>query len=91
VHNFQCDQEQYSKKNAVVLGVSVDSTESHKQFCAKEDLNFQLLADTSRRVSKLYGSLMNVGVTPMAARHTFIISPHGQIERAYTHVSLKNR
>lgn len=86
VHNFQRDQE-----HAVVLSVSVDSTESHKQFCAKEDLNFQLLADTSRRVSKLYGSLMNFGVTQMAARHTFIISPHGRIERAYTHVSLKNR
>src|SRR5450631_1500317 len=39
-HNFQRDQDQYSKKNAVVLGVSVDSADSHKQFCAKEGLNF---------------------------------------------------
>jgi thioredoxin-dependent peroxiredoxin len=86
-HNFQRDQEQYSKKNAVVLGVSVDSAESHKQFCAKEGLNFKLLADTGHQVSKTYGSLMNFGVTQMAARHTFVISPQGRIERAYTNVS----
>jgi len=30
----------------VVLGVSVDSADSHKQFCTKEGLNFKLLADT---------------------------------------------
>jgi thioredoxin-dependent peroxiredoxin len=33
-HNFQRDQEQYSKRNAIVLGVSVDSADSHKRFCA---------------------------------------------------------
>ena len=86
-HNFQRDQEQYAKKNAVVLGVSVDSAESHKQFCAKEGLNFKLLADTGHQASKLYGSLMNFGITQMAARHTFIIGPNGRIERAYMNVS----
>ena len=45
-HNFQRDQDQYTKKNAVILGVSVDSVDSHKKFCAKEGLNFKLLADT---------------------------------------------
>src|SRR5205814_9118836 len=41
-HNFQRDQEQYAKKNAVVLGVSVDNVDSHKKFCTKEGLNFKL-------------------------------------------------
>jgi len=89
-HNFQRDQEQYAKKNAVVLGVSVDSAESHKQFCAKEGLNFKLLADSGHQVSKLYGSLMNFGITQMAARHTFLINPYGRIERAYMNVSPNN-
>jgi peroxiredoxin Q/BCP len=86
-HNFQRDQEQYSKRNAIVLGVSVDSADSHKRFCAKEGLNFKLLADTRHQVSKMYGSLMNFGVAQMAARHTFIISPGGRIERTYLNVS----
>src|SRR6266436_5611937 len=45
-HNFQRDQAEYARRNAVILGVSVDSAESHKNFCAKEGLNFKLLADT---------------------------------------------
>ncbi len=85
-HNFQRDQEQYSKKNAVVVGVSVDTADSHKQFCAKEGLNFKLLADTEHKVSNEYGSVMNFGVTQVAARHTFIIDPTGKIVRVYTTV-----
>ena len=60
-HNFQRDQAQYQGKNAVVLGVSVDSADSHKQFCAKEGLNFKLLADTDYKVTTAYGSLTNMG------------------------------
>jgi len=82
-HNFQRDQEQYAKRNAVVLGVSVDSVDSHKQFCTKEGLNFKLLADPDHKVVSEYGSLMNFGVTQMAARHTFIIDPQGKIVRSY--------
>ena len=36
---------QYRQKNAVVMGISVDSTNCQKQFCTKEGLNFKLLAD----------------------------------------------
>jgi len=86
-HNFQRDQPQYAQRNAVVLGVSVDSADSHKQFCTKEGLNFKLLADTSHRVSSQYGSLMNFGVTQIAARHTFLIDPQGKIVRTYTSVN----
>jgi peroxiredoxin Q/BCP len=85
-HNFQRDQEQYAKKDAVVLGVSVDSVDSHKQFCTKEGLNFKLLSDAEHKVSSAYGSVMNFGVTQVAARHTFIIDPQGKIERSYTTV-----
>jgi thioredoxin-dependent peroxiredoxin len=82
-HNFQRDQDQYAKRNSVVLGVSVDSVDSHKQFCAKEGLNFKLLSDTDHKVADMYGSIMNFGVTQVAARHTFIIDPQGKIERSY--------
>jgi peroxiredoxin Q/BCP len=85
-HNFQRDQGEYAKRIAVVIGVSVDTAESHKQFCAKEGLNFKLLADNAHKVSAMYGSLMNFGVAQIAARHTFLIDPQGKIERAYTSV-----
>ena len=85
-HNFQRDQAQYAQRNAVVVGVSVDTTGSHKEFCSKEGLNFKLLADTEHKVATEYGSLMNFGVAQVAARHTFLIDPQGKIQRAYTSV-----
>jgi len=86
-HNFERDQKLYAERHAVVLGVSVDSVDSHKRFCASEGLNFKLLADTRYRVSKDYGSLMNFGLVKIAARHTFLIDPQGRIERAFTSVT----
>jgi len=85
-HNFQRDQAEYAKRGAVVLGVSVDSVDSHKQFCTKEGLNFKLLADTDKKVSGEYGSLMDMGVMKIAARHTFLIDPSGKVARVYTSV-----
>jgi len=85
-HNFQVDQEKYTERHAVVLGVSVDSVDSHRKFCAKEGLNFKLLADRDGKVSRAYGSLTNLGVVKFAARHTFLIDPSGKIAKAYTSV-----
>jgi len=82
-HNFQVDQPKYSARHAVVLGVSVDSVDSHKKFCAKEGLNFKLLADTGGKVTGDYGSLKNLGVVKFAARHTFLIDPQGKIAKVY--------
>jgi peroxiredoxin Q/BCP len=85
-HNFQRDLSQYQQKNAVILGVSVDSADSHKQFCTKEGLNFKLLADTDYKVSSEYDSLTNFGAAKVAARHTFIINPEGKVVKVYTEV-----
>jgi len=85
-HNFQADQSKYVQRNAVVLGVSLDSVESHKKFCAKDGLSFKLLADTDHKVTDSYGSLTNLGVVKFAARHTFLIDPGGKIAKAYASV-----
>ena len=85
-HNFQVDQPKFAERNAVVLGVSLDSVDSHKKFCTKEGLNFKLLADTDHKVTDAYGSLTNFGVVKFAARHTFLIDPSGKIAKVYTSV-----
>jgi peroxiredoxin Q/BCP len=86
-HNFQRDQQQYHKLNAVVLGVSLDSNDSHKQFCTKEGLEFKLLSDADHAVSKAYGSTMDYNGTQYAARNTFIINPDGVIAKVFTKVN----
>ena len=78
-HNFQRDQDKFDAANAVVLGVSVDSTDSHQQFCTKEGLTFKLLSDTDHKVSEEYGSLTSMGPIKFSQRHTFIIDPTGKI------------
>lgn len=85
-HNFQIDQPKYAERNAIVLGVSVDSVDSHKKFCEKKGLNFKLLADREGKVTKMYGSLVNFGVAKFASRHTFLIDPTGKIAKVYASV-----
>jgi peroxiredoxin Q/BCP len=84
--NFQRDLTKYEEAGAVVLGVSVDTAQSHKDFCAKEGLNFKLLADPDAMVSTEYGSVMDYKGEKLAARNTFIINPEGQIAKVYTAV-----
>ena len=86
-HNFQRDLAKYEKANAVILGVSVDSVDSHKGFCTKEGLNFRLLADTEAVVTKAYGSLGISGDKTYSARNTFLIDPSGVIRKVYLKVS----
>lgn len=86
-HNFQRDLPQYDQKNAVILGVSVDNVDSHKEFCTKESLTFKLLADTSHDISTKYGSLMDYKGASIAARNTFIIDPQGVVRKVYLKVN----
>ena len=86
--NFQRDLAKYEAVNAVILGVSVDNAESHKEFCAKEGLNFKLLADTDAKVSEEYGSIMEYSGNKLSARNTFIIDPQGKIAKVFEKVKV---
>jgi thioredoxin-dependent peroxiredoxin len=86
-HNFQRDIDKYTQANAVIVGVSVDTVDSHKGFCAKEGLNFKLLADPDHKVVQQYGSIMEYNGMTLAARNTFLIDPNGVIRKVYLKVS----
>jgi peroxiredoxin Q/BCP len=86
-HNFERDLTQYQSQNAVILGVSADTVQSHKDFCAKEGLNFKLLADPDLKAITKYGSAIENNGVKMAARNTFLIDPEGKIARVYLRVS----
>ena len=87
--NFQRDLAKYEAANAVILGVSVDTAESHKEFCAKEGLSFKLLSDTDAKVSTEYGSIMEYQGNKLSARNTFIIDPNGKIAKVFPKVNVK--
>jgi peroxiredoxin Q/BCP len=66
-----------------VLGVSVDTVDSHKAFKKNQKLNFTLLADDKKEVSKSYGVLSERGYS---SRVTFVIDKEGVIRKIYTNV-----
>jgi thioredoxin-dependent peroxiredoxin len=86
-HKFQDALSQFEAKHAVILGVSVDSTDSHKQFCTKDGLTFHLLSDTAHSVVSEYGSLADHNGVFMANRNTFLINPKGKIVKVWTKVN----
>ena len=86
--NFQRDLDKYKASNAVILGVSVDTAESHKDFCAKEGLNFKLLSDVGGKVSEAYGSVMEYNGMKLSARNTFIIDPKGKVAQVFMKVKV---
>jgi peroxiredoxin Q/BCP len=85
-HNFQRDLSKFEAQNAVILGVSVDTVDSHKQFCTKDGLTFHLLADPDHKVVDQYGSLGHFGQMTIANRNTFLIDPSGKIVKVWTKV-----
>lgn len=69
-----------------VVGVSVDTVESHKNFAEKNGLNFPLVSDHDKRISRIYGVLSEDG--SRAERMTFIIDREGKIARVFTKVDV---
>lgn len=70
-------------KQATVLGVSVDSVESHQKFAKTHRLPFSLLSDSDGKVAASYNSILNLGIIKFARRNSFIIDPNGVIAKAY--------
>jgi peroxiredoxin Q/BCP len=90
-HNFQRDLDKYHALHAVVLGVSLDTVESHKTWCTKDSFTFKMLADPTHKVVDLYGvPLMGSGDTHFAQRDTFLISPQGRIVKQWQVHDIQN-
>ena len=86
-HKFQDALPQFAAKNAVILGLSVATVDSHKQFCTKDSLTFHLLADPDHKVVSAYGSLGGFAGITIANRNTFLIDPHGKIAQEWVKVN----
>ncbi|MEQ1580015.1 MAG: peroxiredoxin [Steroidobacteraceae bacterium] len=72
---------------AVILGVSVDTVASHKEFAEKHGLPFRILADSSKKTAADYGVLTRLfGILEVAKRETFLIDPQGRVAKHYLDV-----
>lgn len=84
--SFRDNVNKLIQKKAVILGVSLDSLDSHQAFAQKYQLPFNLLSDTEGKVAKKYNALSDFIVFKFAKRHSFIIDPTGHIAKIYRDV-----
>ena len=84
---FRDDYKLYEDKGAAVIGVSLDSVDSHEKFSEKYNLPFLILSDSSKEVAKSYGVLGFGGVA--TKRVTFLIDKKGKIAKIFPKVDVK--
>ncbi len=88
--DFSEKLDEFKKLNAVIIGISADSPQSHKKFIEKHDLKIILLSDTSKEIIKKFGAW---GIKKRYGkeyegiiRSTFLISPEGEIVKEWKNV-----
>jgi len=79
--SFRDQYQDFQDAGAAVIGVSSDSSESHRKFAAKHRLPFTLLADRGGKVRKLYGVPATLGLLP--GRVTFVIDGGGVVRHVF--------
>lgn len=78
---FRDEYENFTDLGAMVIGISADSVESHKNFEEKYKLPFTLLADTENNVRKLFGVPNNLFVIP--GRVTYVVNNQGIVVHVF--------
>ncbi len=85
--------EDFKEINVEILGVSMDSIESHKKFIKKLDIPFLLLSDEDKDMVKEYGVYKDKGIMSKVGlgleRATFVIDEEGKLLKEYRDVKVK--
>lgn len=91
---FSAAMDEYDDMGAIILGVSADSTKSHRNFITKQNLDITLLSDPSTQMMQDYGvwaMKKNYGKEYMGiVRSTYIIDPKGVVRAVWTNVKVKD-
>jgi thioredoxin-dependent peroxiredoxin len=91
--SFRDNLPRFDKVNAVILGVSKDSIDSHHGFIKKYGLNFTLLSDEDKKVNELYGTWKEKNMYGKkywgTERSTFVIDEQGKIKKIFRKVKVE--
>lgn len=71
---------------AEIIGVSLDSIQSHSKFASKYGLSFPLISDKEKKIANAYGVLKDTGTS--ASRVTFIIDKSGKVAKIFPKVDV---
>ncbi len=88
---------EFDKRNTKLIGISVDSVESHKGWAGDIEetqgsgLNFPLIGDEDRKVADLYGMIHPNADNTMTVRSVFIIGPDKKVKLTLTYPASTGR
>ena len=71
---------------AEIIGVSLDSIQSHSKFASKYGLSFPLISDKDKRIANAYGALKDTGTS--TNRVTFVIDKTGKVAKVFPKVDV---
>ncbi|KPK67103.1 peroxiredoxin [candidate division WOR_3 bacterium SM23_60] len=90
--DFTAHLKDFKKMDAVIIGISPDSTNSHANFAAKHNLKVILLSDPEHTVIKKYGVWQKKRLYGReyygVVRTTYIINPEGKITNVWDKVKV---
>lgn len=72
-------------KGVVLVGISADSIDSHKQFAEHHKLPFHLVSDPDGSIAQKYGVPNSNG---FLGRQSFVIGPDGNVKKVYRKVDV---
>jgi len=84
---FTRDISQFNELKTEIIGISVDTVESHKEFSIKYKIPYTLLADKDGVMATAYNVYKNKIIMKYASRQTFIVNPQGLIVKHYSDVN----
>ena len=86
---FRDASKTYEAAGLGILGISLDSVDSHAQWAEKLELNYPLLADPGGKVARAFGVRRGMGMLSIAARASFLVDGKGIIVKAFPNVEPK--
>ena len=89
--NFRDHYSEYEQRGVTIVGISMNSQESHKKFQEKYNLPFEVLSDVSGEVTDKYKSLFRLklfglDLLKFSKRNSFIINKKGNISKIFENV-----
>jgi peroxiredoxin Q/BCP len=92
--NFRDQQEQFSKCNTVIYGISRDSLKSHEKFKEKQEFNFDLLVDDNEQACQIFDVMKQKNMYGKQVRgierSTFIIDSQGILRHQWRKVKVES-
>jgi thioredoxin-dependent peroxiredoxin len=84
--SFRDNLESIRSLDAEIVGVSLDSVESHRKFITKYKLTFPLISDKKKQIARAYGVLKDTSTS--TNRATFLIDKNGKLTRIFPRVDV---